>query len=62
MTELKAEAVGLIIAMIITLGYTVSPGPYWMGAFTFVAQPLFGLVALGYLWRVMRDLKSKGLL
>ena len=62
MTELKAEALALIIALAITLGYTVSPGPYWMGAFTFVAQPMFGLIALGYLWRVFRDLKSKGLL
>ena len=33
-----------------------------MGAFTFVAQPLFVLVALGYIWRVIRDLKSKGLM
>lgn len=62
MTELRAEALGLIVALVITLTYTIYPGPYPMGAFTFVAQPLFGLVALGYIWRVIRDLKSKGLM
>ena len=62
MTELRVEALGLLVALLITLVYTVYPGPYPMGAFTFVAQPLFGLVALGYIWRVIRDLKGKGLI
>ena len=62
MTELRAEALGLILALLITMIYTIAPGPYAMGAFTFVAQPLFGLVALGYIWRVIRDLRSKGMM
>ena len=61
-TDVRAEALGLIVALLITLVYTLDPTPYAMGAFTFVAQPLFGIVALGYIWRVIRDLKSKGLM
>ena len=34
-----------------------SPGPYWMGAFTFLAQPLFLVAGVGYAVKVVRDLR-----
>jgi len=58
MNDLYAESWSAIIALIITLGYTISPGPYWMGAFTFIAQPLFVLAIIGYLWKVYLELKK----
>lgn len=58
MNDLYAEAISVIIALIITLGYTLSPGPYWMGAFTFIAQPLFALSIAGYAWKVYQDLRK----
>ena len=58
MSELRWEACAAILAFIITLGYTLYPGPYLTGAFTFIAQPLFALVMLGYAQKVWRDLQS----
>ena len=43
----------------ITLGYTIAPLPYLMGAFTFIAQPLFALAMLGYAQKVYRDLRKR---
>lgn len=62
MSELHWEAWAAILAFIITLGYTLYPGPYLTGAFTFIAQPLFALVMLGYAQKVLRDLKSRKVL
>ena len=62
MSELRWEAWATILAFLITLGYTLYPGPYVMGAFTFIAQPLFALVMLGYAHKVFRDLKSRKVL
>ena len=59
MRELRVEAFGAIVAFAITLAFTLYPVPYLMGAFTFVAQPLFGIVALLYIWRVLRELMRK---
>jgi hypothetical protein len=59
MTELRFEAWAMIIAFVIALGYTLSPGPYWMGAFTFIAQPLFVLAMLGYVLKVINDLSKR---
>lgn len=62
MTELRAEAWAAIVAFAISLGYTLSPGPYWMGAFTFIAQPLFVLAMLSYGIKVLRDLRGRRVL
>jgi hypothetical protein len=62
MSELRWEALAAILAFIITLGYTLYPGPYLTGAFTFIAQPLFALVILGYAQKVWRDLQSRKIL
>jgi hypothetical protein len=59
MSELRWEAVAAILAFSITLGYTLHPGPYLTGAFTFIAQPLFVLAILGYAQKVWRDLHSR---
>lgn len=62
MNELRWEAWAAALAFAITLVYVWSPGPYPMGAFTFIAQPLF-IVALGsYVLKVWRDLKQKKVL
>ena len=62
MSELRWEAVAAILAFIITLGYTLHPGPYLTGAFTCIAQPLFALAILGYAQKVFRDLQSRKVL
>jgi len=59
MSELRWEAWATLLAFILTLGYTLHPGPYLMGAFTFIAQPLFILAILGYAQKVFRDLKKR---
>jgi hypothetical protein len=62
MSELRWEALAAILAFLITLGYTLYPGPYVTGAFTFIAQPLFALAIVGYAQKVLRDLKSRRVL
>ena len=62
MSELRWEAWAAILAFIITLGYTLYPGPYLTGAFTFIAQPLFALAILSYTHKVFRDLQSRKVL
>lgn len=62
MTELRWEAYGASIAALISLVYIWHPGPYAMGAFTFIAQPLF-VVAIGsYGWKVLKELREKRVL
>lgn len=58
MKTLCWESWAVILASIISLGYILSHGPYWMGAFTFIAQPLFFVAALNYILKVSRDLKK----
>jgi hypothetical protein len=62
MNELRWEAYGTSIAAMISLVFIWHPGPYAMGAFTFIAQPLF-VVAIGsYLWKVFKELREKRVL
>jgi len=44
--------VGRDRGLLISLGYIWAPGPYFMGAFTFIAQPLFLMAMLGYAVKV----------
>jgi hypothetical protein len=55
--ELRWQAWAATVAFAISLGYVWSPGPYWMGAFTFIAQPLFLVAGAGYAVMVFRDLR-----
>jgi hypothetical protein len=41
--------------------FILVPGPYAMALFTFIAQPLFAIVAVGYLRKVRADLRRRGL-
>jgi len=61
MRLLRWEALCAIVAFAITLTFIFVPGPYAMAVFTFVAQPLFAIVAIGYLLKVRADLKQRGL-
>jgi len=49
------------VAFALTLAFILVPGPYPMAIFTFIAQPLFGIVAIGYLLKVRADLRKRGL-
>jgi hypothetical protein len=60
--ELRAECLAVMLALLISIGYTLSPGPYWMGAFTFIAQPLFLLAMLSYAVKVVLDLRRRRVL
>lgn len=62
MRELRWEAAAAMLAFVISLGFVWNPGPYFMGAFTFIAQPLFVLAGLSYALKVIRDLKGQGVL
>ena len=57
----KSEAAAAIVAFAISLGYIIYPGPYVMGAFIFIAQPLFVVAAAGYAVKVLRELKRHGI-
>jgi hypothetical protein len=59
MIDLRWESWLAILAFLISLVYIWVPGPYPMGAFTFIAQPLFLLVFLSYAIKVIRDLRSQ---
>jgi hypothetical protein len=52
MSELRWELRAATVAFLISLGYIWVPGPYLMGAFTFIAQPLFLMAMLGYAVKV----------
>jgi hypothetical protein len=59
MTNLRWESWAVILAFAISLVYIWVPGPYPMGAFTFIAQPLFLLALVSYGIKVFRDLRSR---
>ena len=44
----------LIIAFIISLLFILHPNPYLMGAFTFIAQPIFIGIIIIYLNRIIK--------
>ena len=59
MINLRWESWAAILAFAIALVYVWIPGPYAMGAFTFIAQPLFLLALVSYGIKVFRDLRSR---
>jgi hypothetical protein len=59
MIDLRWESWAAILAFAIALVYVRVPGPYPMGAFTFIAQPLFLLALVSYGVKVFRDLRSR---
>ena len=61
MRLLRWEASCAAVAFAMTLIFILVPGPYPMALFTFIAQPLFGIVAIGYLLKVRADLRKRGL-
>lgn len=61
MRLLRWEALCASVAFALTLMFILVPGPYPMAMFTFIAQPLFGIVAIGYLFKVAADLRRRGL-
>jgi hypothetical protein len=60
--SLKWEAWCGIIAFSITLWFVLDPSPYPMVLFAFFAQPLFLIVGLFYLAKVIKDLRSQRVL
>ncbi len=62
MNELGWESWAAITAFAISLIFIWVPGPYAMGAFTFIAQPLFLVAFLGYAVKVVRDLHRQKVL
>jgi hypothetical protein len=59
MISLRWESWATILAFAIAPVYVWVPGTYPMGAFTFIAQPLFLLALLSYAIKVIRDLQSR---
>ena len=62
MSEMRWEAWAGMIAFAISLAFIWVPGPYLMGAFTFIAQPLFLLALISYGINVYRDLRRRKVL
>jgi hypothetical protein len=62
MNELRWEAWAALLAFVISLVYIWVPGPYPMGAFTFIAQPLFLVALVGYVVKVIRELRNRQVL
>ncbi|HEX8893544.1 MAG TPA: hypothetical protein VF783_09475 [Terriglobales bacterium] len=60
MRLLRWECWCAIIAFLMTLAFVLFPGPYEMAVFTFLAQPLFALAAVSYLFEVLADLRGRG--
>ena len=58
----RIQSWAAILALLITMIYAIHPGPYAMAAFVFFAQPLFLIVFVSYGWRVVKDLRSKGVI
>lgn len=58
----RIQSWAAILALLITMIYAIHPGPYAMAAFVFFAQPLFVIVFVSYAFRVIKDLRSKGVL
>ena len=61
MRLLRWEALCAIVAFALTEAFILVPGPYAMALFTFIAQPLFAIVAVGYLRKVQTDLRKRSL-
>ena len=59
MRLLRWEALCAIVAFALTQTFLLVPGPYAMALFTFIAQPLFAIVAIGYLLKVRADLRKR---
>lgn len=59
MRQLRWESWATIVAFVIALAFIWVPGPYPMGAFTFIAQPLFLLALVSYAIKVLRELRKK---
>ncbi|HME09604.1 MAG TPA: hypothetical protein VKG25_21275 [Bryobacteraceae bacterium] len=57
MRLLRWEAFCAIMGFALTQVFILVPGPYPMALFTFIAQPLFALAAVGYLVKVITDLQ-----
>jgi hypothetical protein len=55
---LRWEASCAILGFVLTQVFILVPGPYPMALFTFVAQPLFAIAAIGYIVKVISDLKK----
>lgn len=62
MTRLRLQTWACILALLITMIYAIHPGPYAMAAFVFFAQPLFLIVFASYFYRVITDLRKRGVL
>ena len=62
MNDLQWESWGAIIAFLISAAFIIHPGPYLMGAFTFIAQPLFVIVMVSYGIKVLRELRRRKVL
>lgn len=62
MSNLRWQAWAAMLAFAMSLVYIWVPGPYAMGAFTFIAQPLFLLAFIGYAVEVFRELRQRGAL
>jgi hypothetical protein len=60
--NLTVQAVGAIIGFVLTTLFVAHPTPALMALFVFVAQPLFVIVGLMYLARVLRELREKDVL
>jgi hypothetical protein len=56
------QAVGAIIGFVLTTLFVAHPTPALMALFVFVTQPLFVIVGLMYLVRVLRELREKDVL
>ena len=57
MRLLRWEAFCASFGFVLTLVFILVPGPYPMALFTFIAQPLFAVAAIGYLGKVIADLR-----
>jgi hypothetical protein len=56
MRLLQWEAFLAILGFVLTGLFILVPGPYPMALFTFIAQPLFAMAAIGYIYKVIVDL------
>ena len=59
MRFLRWEALCAIVAFVLTEAFILVPGPYAMALFTFIAQPLFAIVAIGYVLKVRADVRNQ---
>jgi len=50
------------IASLVSLVFVWQPGPYPMGAFTFIAQPLFLVSLASYAWKTVKDMRARNVL